>query len=1222
MKKRLYVFVLLIVMAFNVFLVNYGAKANTSSYYFEYSADENAYLLLSQTAESRYMSFIDGEDKASLDLFYSEKVSKDSLYGRKCTKNNTLYMDVKSNFYSTSDTEFLISIVYYDNLNNAEIKLEYHDVNGNLKYAIFPRTGIEEGWSVSTIGITDADFSKKYQSSNLNDDTTMRIINGGDNIYRKIEIANISKLKRDNINTTMSTLRCDQANVLKKLQIIEQTDKMFDGENLSKQCSFYDLLYLYNICSGNPDASISQAYKSKPATQKDVLSRFIGLLEIQTNYTSLVRCAEEAGLITTDDFFLFDNAKATYYNLLSVVYNSVFYDPKPNNETNELPIFENLLESGRLYGIGISGIRELKNNAMLDIYLYKDKVCPAQEVEGADGRTFKFVNYYGEMLYRPYFTQQQWSDDGNSFVCCTYDSVDRIYRIYLYNVETETIKYLDSGFSECIVCNGDYVYFLKKTEGIYTLWKNSFLNDEPSELIYTFADGIAPSMPHISNDGRYISFECSDSEYKNFPRPANTKALVRLDLQTLEFKYTYYSYNYSNIINHVQVNPMYSNLLYFCHETDTANGFTWTDIQERASIMDLDTNGVIHIPQGLIENSNSNMLLFTHEYWSADGEYLYITNLLGQGEHVSPNGIVRVNKDGSHRKYYYSDLIKPKYEGGLGLRSNHSYASGDNEYFAIDCEWVYIMRADTNQVFPICDTSFYTKGHPYHPHPVIAKNKYIVNWGMILEDGILGISWYDFTDLDKYATGGRYKINDYVENVRYKENRDDYPELSCDSSTDIMGNKECLFAENGKNIYLDVNENIVDSTDEAVMITFEYYDNSFEPIVVTYTKGAKNDNDLCKFENMQIEIERTGTNTWKTAQVNIESGNFENIGTFDSDFYITGKNSDVYIANIKVEKSQYDSVCINVDTVKNDVSYNFKGTLSRKENSIDSALILAASYNGNMLDKVEKRSVNFSESNKINFDFSIKPTQSNCDVKLFVWNNYRQIKPLMHTTYIMDINLNATQKANGVSLTWEAIDGVETYEVYRDGKRIAITSELFYNDKYFTCIEELEMDYMNEFSTPHCYTVKANNYISKSVEAFADVTLIKYVTKPEDGLISFGDNEKDAYTTVLTAKFASTEPTDLFSVYTSSNQIESVPYIDDNRMIKVFSAGLGREMGVSYQAEENNLFNIPAHLSGKFYTYVFDINAIFFNEKNNLFFQNSGGEIKNIGFVKKDDYIK
>ena len=125
MRNRIYVFVFLILMTLNAFSVNYGVKANTSSYYFEYSADENAYLLLSQTSESRYMSFIDGEDKSSFDLLYSEKVSKDSLYGRKFTKNNTLYMDVHSNFYSENDKEFLISIVYYDNLNSAEILVRF-----------------------------------------------------------------------------------------------------------------------------------------------------------------------------------------------------------------------------------------------------------------------------------------------------------------------------------------------------------------------------------------------------------------------------------------------------------------------------------------------------------------------------------------------------------------------------------------------------------------------------------------------------------------------------------------------------------------------------------------------------------------------------------------------------------------------------------------------------------------------------------------------------------------------------------------------------------------------------------------------------------------------------------------------------------------------------------------------------------------------------------------
>lgn len=128
-----------------------------------------------------------------------------------------------------------------------------------------------------------------------------------------------------------------------------------------------------------------------------------------------------------------------------------------------------------------------------------------------------------------------------------------------------------------------------------------------------------------------------------------------------------------------------------------------------------------------------------------------------------------------------------------------------------------------------------------------------------------------------------------------------YKGLECESSVTTKAGKESVCVKPGKSAFFDINAEVIDTDNGAVKLTFDYYDNGTRPLVLIYTKGVEEINDAWKIYNRETEIKRENTRKWKTAEIVIDCGNFENIGKFETDFKISSTEESAYIANIKVE---------------------------------------------------------------------------------------------------------------------------------------------------------------------------------------------------------------------------------------------------------------------------------------------------------------------------------
>lgn len=859
----------------------------------ENSSDTVAYVNFYGSLDSKYASFIDGISLGITDKndpLYFEKVSLDGMEGMKQYAANSTYINIEDVFYEKGDTEILVNICYYDfGPSEGSYYLEYPTTSGSLNQVRIYKPGRNPGWKYATMILPDCDMSHKYENG-----ASLRIQNGAYNAWHRIEIVNITKARREKtIPKGITALGSIKKRDLEKSKITVLDDPMFSQENSIKPCSAYDAMTIANRYARN-GKSVSADNKQTTITQGELLKIFMDALGVKyANTGGIVEYALSIGFIKNDSAFLFDEAPATYSDL-EMLMDDVLYYKDADGTVQILKMYNRGFFEG-------TEIEKIENEQLIAEYYREPRKNPyIKIVDNGTGRTYNYINFFGTQLNRPYLTAQQWLLDGKQFICSTPSG-----HMYLYNTETQIMRFLAQANTgaDGIVGGDGMIYYHGKDGALKTL--NRIDPDDPeleSKVIYRFPAGVTIDMEVISDDGTWFA-GCIQDNNNYFKTPAGHYPVVVFNVpeeskpgiadETYTIRYYAFEEPEKGHLYHLQANPVYKNLVFFCHETNTKN-VNYGDMLDRVNIMDMETGEVMTYNQG--KARGVGIELATHETWSADGEYLYLVameanggNVMGSSEPIG--AIIRINKDGTHRQYYRTQA----YESG----SNHCFGSADNKWIASDNQFVNLTNMETHQVFPIAQSQriIGSKGHPYHAHAQIARGHNIMSWGHE-HLGVLGIAWYDFSNIveNEVAKGGRYKVNEYVECVSYED-------LECESSEVMKNGRQSQMSKAGKSIYYAINPEIADTTNDKIRITFDYLDNSRNPITFTYTKGVKTQNDQLLRFNGEIKVTRKGTGKWKTAVIEIDSANCESIGKYESDFALRGGSTPLYISNMKVEKN-------------------------------------------------------------------------------------------------------------------------------------------------------------------------------------------------------------------------------------------------------------------------------------------------------------------------------
>ncbi len=881
MKKKITSLLLGVVMLMGITPVETITRAadNPEYAYFMNTAEGSAHVWLGSEIEERGIKFYDGQSMGitdSKDPLYNETVTLDGLVARKQYSANTSYFKLDEEYYDENDTEFVISLVFYDfGPSEGKFYFEYISTTGNKEQITIIKPGTNPGWMVKTMCLDNVDMKATYDNG-----ANFRIQNGAYNAFKKLEIVNIAKAKRDKKAVQMTSLGADIRTELESLNIIKENDTRFTSANLGKPCTGTDAVSVLNVITGGVNQN---QHASKELTQGELVEICFNALKLTKNADeSWIDAGKRLGVVDTQDFLLFDEAPATNYNLINIMHGTLVYQ---NSKGGSL--LADLINSGFYENVDVVSIR---SDAFQRIYYAQPRKLPKKKIiNSRTGRTYYHVNFFGTTLLRGYTDCITVLPDGKGMICGTPQG-----QMYRYDFESEMMYYLDQTVGatthlSAYACPNGWVYYQKRANNITTIWRIHPYTFEKEELI-DLPLGFSPSFFNTTNDGRYMSFECY-SYGKSFPVPANTTAIIRADLVEKKIEYTYYGFDFAHNLNHHQINPVYPNIIAFSHEYTSELGLGPDDILDRCNIMDIETGKVWKYNSGILPDGRT-VELVAHEVWGMSGNYRWFTSSPVDSGFGNPAGrsIVRVDLEGRHRQYFSS--------GSYASSGNHVGISGDEKMICFDGT-VTLQSAETHQLFPIVNPNRknYTgnSSHPYHAHPQISYTGNIATWGEV-DNNILGISWIDYTDIlnNEVAKGGRYEFGDDVTIV-------DYEGLECDSFFTTKAGKDAVAAKPGASVFIDIDPDVIDVDNGAVKITFDYFDNGTKPMQMIYTKGVEEYNDVWQSFNMEAEIRREGTNKWRTAEVTIPCGNFESIGKFETDFKIRSGEKTLYIANVRVE---------------------------------------------------------------------------------------------------------------------------------------------------------------------------------------------------------------------------------------------------------------------------------------------------------------------------------
>ncbi|MEE1048900.1 MAG: hypothetical protein U0M60_15965, partial [Clostridia bacterium] len=228
--KKVMSFILAIICVFGIVPVYTMAEdpqaTNPDYAYFMNTTEDSAYSMLGETIENKGMEFFDGigmgiTEKSN--AFYNELILLDGLYARKQYSSNNAFFKINKDFYETGDTEFLISIVFYDfGPSEGKFYFEYFCENGATKQVTLVKPGTNPGWAVKTVCLDDMDLTKEYENG-----ANFRIINGAYNAFKKVEVINLSKAKREKKNVPVTGLGVELRTEMESLRLIDINDERF-----------------------------------------------------------------------------------------------------------------------------------------------------------------------------------------------------------------------------------------------------------------------------------------------------------------------------------------------------------------------------------------------------------------------------------------------------------------------------------------------------------------------------------------------------------------------------------------------------------------------------------------------------------------------------------------------------------------------------------------------------------------------------------------------------------------------------------------------------------------------------------------------------------------------------------------------------------------------------------------------------------------------------------
>ncbi len=556
-------------------------------------------------------------------------------------------------------------------------------------------------------------------------------------------------------------------------------------------------------------------------------------------------------------------------------------------------------------------------------------------------RPYWFVNFEnfddgssssGERGILSYVTKQIFSSDGKRFVFSRNSGTTTTGTLYEYNIETQSVRLLHEKIKgnssiEAYVAANDKVFLLDGNNEVYCI---DWAGEAPYNKYYLGKINYPLSLIHVTNDGRYISGNCTINRLVH---------CARFDLQNpdssgfanLDFSY-YRNFGdadpNSTGIGHVKNNPVDPDLMFFCNDGKDASY-----IPDRMWIYNHRTGEAYNNFSQSVNYDGITAESVGHEVWSEDGKYLYFvkyTNSLTKGQ----GGIVRIPFNDTYR---YNENGYPVLEDS-GEREYingdysywHMFPSGDNKWCVGDINKQYegngakyggvrvaLMSTLTYQSFPLVNYApCYNGEHPNQPHARISYGGETVAWQMSLydKDGNVspnvGVGYMDITDITASWSQSSVMKGALGAHTMLKwRNVDNAP-------SDVAKSGVYQKVSAGKNLYVDISDSQVKNDCVLAKATVTYLDSGSEPISLVYTGGVIDNTYRHVFADKEVLLPKADTNTQKTVTVDLGYINLNNINGYGTDIYFTTKSEATSVKSVDIELYDEPDYAIDV-TLKN-----------------------------------------------------------------------------------------------------------------------------------------------------------------------------------------------------------------------------------------------------------------------------------------------------------------
>lgn len=373
--------------------------------------------------------------------------------------------------------------------------------------------------------------------------------------------------------------------------------------------------------------------------------------------------------------------------------------------------------------------------------------------DAVSGRSYKMMSLGKEQTARTYFTQGMWTADSKKIILNAADG-----RLYEYNTGTEETKSLVKSSADFYVTPNNNLYYINTSKKTINRIN---LDTYAEEILTSYPPGAvnSPNYIHVNSSDTKLTVLFNenssplDVETNESGKPERRNRRIPVyDIPSgmWDLRYTHEFPSGTPHMTHLMINPVYDNLVYFCHEGTT------TKIPDRMWTIDTNTgeqkNIFIQQPNSLGSDSEIKTGETSgHENWTADGEHMVFVKY-PYNTNVGMNGIVRIDKYGENREYINDDY-----------RYWHCHPSADNRFITADTMMSGITQGENvNMGFGSSDIVLVDSKtssskllaeikcgvtHPYQPHPAFSPNGRLVAFACVNEEELLCVGIMDVTDL-------------------------------------------------------------------------------------------------------------------------------------------------------------------------------------------------------------------------------------------------------------------------------------------------------------------------------------------------------------------------------------------------------------------------------------------------------------------------------------------